>query len=262
MKQKNMNGGFEIHIRNTSDSNPRNRKKYVTYILALMGILLCMLYGDYPPPTMSMAETHQTSLPIVSQQPEVSDKEEIKKGEEEFVSTFAMTYTNKGRIIGDKDFDIAKKKKDKSSGIKTQKSTPIKYRYKCSDTEYKVLLNIVEAEVTGDNPKGVGYEKAVECKLHVAQVILNRLEDDEFPNNIVDIVFAKKQFSPTEDGRYGTLEISDATIEAVEKALNAKTPDTTGGALYFAVPELTWNGLQYIKTDAVGHRLYRDISKD
>ena len=217
-----------------------------------------MLYGNYPPPVQSQASVLKTSELSLDSKEVVSDnsEEENRKGEE-FVSTFSMPAIKEYRIAKDRDFNIAKKKK---SGTKTKKkSVPaIKYRYNCSETEYKVLLNIVEAEVTGNNPKGIGYEKAVECKLHVAQVILNRIDDDEFPDNIVDIVFAKKQFSPTEDGRYGSLKITNATKEAVEKALNASTPDTTGGALYFAVPELSWDGLEYIKTDAVGHRLYRD----
>lgn len=259
MKQKNMN--IEVHIRNTNERTQRNRR-YIAYAVMMMILITCMLYGDYPPPKESQARIIEPTELMASTEkiaPEISEEKE-RKGEG-FVSTFSMTARKECRIVGDKDFDIAKKKK---SGSKTKKkSVPAikKYRYNCSETEYKVLLNIVEAEVTGNNPKGVGYEKAVECKLHVAQVILNRVEDDEFPDNIVDIVFARKQFSPTEDGRYGTLEITDATKEAVSKALNAETPDTTGGALYFAVPELTWYGLEYIKTDAVGHRLYRDITK-
>lgn len=259
MKQKNMN--IRVHIRNTNERTQRN-KRYIAYAITVMILIVSMLYGNYPPPQESKAkvlESYQMMADLDEVKLEIPG-EDRRKGEE-FVSTFSMTARGECRIVGDKDFNIAKKKK---SGSKTKKkSVPAikKYRYKCSETEYKVLLNIVEAEVTGNNPKGVGYKKAVECKLHVAQVILNRLEDDEFPDNIVDIVFAKKQFSPTEDGRYGSLEITDATKEAVSKALNAETPDTTSGALYFAVPELKWNGLEYIKTDAVGHRLYRDTTK-
>lgn len=257
MKQKNMN--VSVHIRNRNERTQRNR--YIAYFATLIILIGCMLYGNYPPPVESQAMVLKPVRTSINDENEPDNSKEEKRKGEKFVSTFSMTATGECSIVGDKDFDIAKKKK---SGSKTKKkSVPAikKYRYNCSETEYKVLLNIVEAEVTGNNPKGVGYEKAVECKLHVAQVILNRVEDDEFPDNIVDIVFAKKQFSPTEDGRYGTLEITDATREAVNKALNAETPDTTGGALYFAVPELTWYGLEYIKTDAVGHRLYRDITK-
>ena len=227
-------------------------------MIIIVGV--CMLYGDYPPSRDTRAITKLDYSYPKLEEAKLEHDEDSRKGEE-FVSTFAMSQRKECRIVGDKDFDIAKKKKS-GSKIK-KKSVPVpKYRYNCSNTEYKVLLNIVEAELTGNNPKGLGYEDAVQCKLHVAQVILNRVEDDEFPDNIVDIVFAKKQFSPIDDGRYGSLEITDATRDAVDKALNASTPDTTGGALYFAVPELTWDGLEYIKTDAVGHRLYRDITKD
>ena len=99
-------------------------------------------------------------------------------------------------------------------------------RIKLSETDKNVLLRIVEAEATGEDIKG---------KMLVANVILNRVENDEFPDNVEGVVFQKKgskyQFSPIRDGRYNKVTITDETREAVERVLNGE--DESQGALYF-----------------------------
>ena len=99
-------------------------------------------------------------------------------------------------------------------------------RIKLSETDKNALLRIVEAEATGEDIKG---------KMLVANVILNRVNDDEFPDSVEGVVFQKKgksyQFSPLSDGRYYKVSISDETREAVERVLNGE--DESQGALYF-----------------------------
>ena len=99
-----------------------------------------------------------------------------------------------------------------------------------SYTDYSTLLNIVEAECTGGDEKS---------KLLVANVILNRVKDEHFPDNVYDVVWQKlsgtAQFSPTQDGRMGTLKISDTTISAVNKAVEGE--DISKGALFFMARE-------------------------
>lgn len=91
----------------------------------------------------------------------------------------------------------------------------------------EVLLRIVEAEATGEDVMG---------RMLVANVILNRVVSEEFPNSIPEVVFShrgdKYQFSPVKDGRYWTVRISDKTKEAVERVLAGE--DYSQGALYFA----------------------------
>lgn len=91
----------------------------------------------------------------------------------------------------------------------------------------EVLLRIVEAEATGEDVKG---------RMLVANVILNRVVSEEFPNSIPEVVFShrgdKYQFAPIKDGRYWTVRISDKTREAVERVLAGE--DYSRGALYFA----------------------------
>lgn len=101
-----------------------------------------------------------------------------------------------------------------------------------SNDELDVLLRIVEAEATGEDIYG---------KILVANVVLNRVNDSEFPNTISEVVFQKVgkayQFSPTKDGRYYSVKISESTREAVSRALQGE--DYSNGALYFFARKLT-----------------------
>ena len=104
-----------------------------------------------------------------------------------------------------------------------------KYIIDFSEEDYEVLCRIVEAEAGDQDDKG---------RILVANVILNRVRDAQFPDNITDVVFQKSkktyQFSPTRPGgRYYTVEVSDLTVECVERAL--KGEDYSEGALYFAM---------------------------
>lgn len=97
---------------------------------------------------------------------------------------------------------------------------------KMSDGDYETLLAIVEAESGGEDVKG---------RILVANVILNRVESDLFPGNVTDVVWentgGSPQFSPTVDGRINTVEISDITREAVNRAIDGE--DYSEGALFF-----------------------------
>ena len=61
-----------------------------------------------------------------------------------------------------------------------------------SDQDYEVLKRIVEAEAGGCDMQG---------RILVANVILNRVRDSEFPSTITDVVYQRSQFSPVSDGR-------------------------------------------------------------
>lgn len=101
------------------------------------------------------------------------------------------------------------------------------WAYELSDEDYEVLLRIVEAEAGGED---------IEGKMLVAGVVLNRVEHEDFPDTVKDVVFQQNngvtQFSPVNGGRYYTVTVSEETVEAVERVLNGE--DITQGALYFA----------------------------
>lgn len=95
-----------------------------------------------------------------------------------------------------------------------------------SDKDYENLLAIVEAESGGEDLEG---------RIMVANVILNRVASDEFPDDVTSVVWQRSggspQFSPTADGRIHTVTITDATREAVNRAIDGE--DLSQGALYF-----------------------------
>ena len=102
-----------------------------------------------------------------------------------------------------------------------------KARYTLSEEDYQVLLQIVEAEAGCEDIKG---------KMLVAGVVMNRVENSQFPNTVKEVVYQQQhgvaQFSPVANGRLARVKISDETIEAVERVLYGE--DITEGALYFA----------------------------
>ncbi len=102
-----------------------------------------------------------------------------------------------------------------------------KAKYSISEEDYKVLLQIVEAEAGCEDIKG---------KMLVAGVVMNRVKNSQFPDTVKEVVYQQShgvvQFSPAANGRLGKTKISEETIEAVERVLYGE--DITEGALYFA----------------------------
>ncbi len=92
--------------------------------------------------------------------------------------------------------------------------------------DYENMLRIVEAEAGGEDRTG---------KVLVANVIINRVKDDAFPDSVTEVIFQQTngvcQFSPIRDGRFYSVSVSEETIEAVEAALCGE--DCSKGALYF-----------------------------
>lgn len=103
-------------------------------------------------------------------------------------------------------------------------------KYQLSDKDYDTLLRIVEAEAGGEDQDG---------KLLVANVVLNRVNSELFPNSVWDVVMQREQgiaqFSPTVDGRFQNVRVSEDTVDAVERALYGE--DISRGALYFCARE-------------------------
>ena len=94
------------------------------------------------------------------------------------------------------------------------------------------------------------FEQDFDSKVNVASVILNRIESDEFANEVSEII-VKGQFA------FGRENISENTVLALEYAF--MIGDTTDGALYFhSNPKTeTFNGAEFIFTDDAGHHFYK-----
>lgn len=99
--------------------------------------------------------------------------------------------------------------------------------YDLSDEELEALLKIVEAEAGSEDEDG---------RLLVANVVLNRVASDKFPDTVTGVVFQQSggvaQFSPVASGRYYSVKVSQDTVTAVGRALMGE--DISEGALFFA----------------------------
>ena len=125
-------------------------------------------------------------------------------------------------------------------------------KYQLSDKDYDALLRIVEAEAGGEDQDG---------KLLVANVVLNRVNHEMFPDTVCDVVMQREkgiaQFSPTVDGRYQNVRVSEDTVAAVERALYGE--NISQGALYFCAREkadsdrLKWFDRKLTRLFSYGH---------
>lgn len=95
-----------------------------------------------------------------------------------------------------------------------------------------------------------------ESKVHVADVVWNRLEDQMWPDSITQIITSPNQFA------YGATTISESTKLAVEYSY--LFPDETHGALGFhsGAKSETFGRYKYLFTDKVGHHFYGNVYEE
>jgi hypothetical protein len=123
----------------------------------------------------------------------------------------------------------------------TWDSQPLHITDVYTEDELNYLYRCVETEV---------YQQSFSAKVNIANVILNRINDEKFGNTPKEVVTSPKQFA------YGRTDISQSTIEACAFAFEME--DTTQGALYFHSNKYSprFNGADYIFTDSAGHHFY------
>lgn len=124
----------------------------------------------------------------------------------------------------DKSKDKSKESSDKVD--KKEDKQEVKAVMSLSAEDISLLEKIVQAEAGGEDMKG---------KILIANVVFNRIKDDEFPNTIKKVVYqkvgGKYQFSPVANKNFSKTKVSKDTEEAVERALEGE--DYSEGALYF-----------------------------
>lgn len=96
-----------------------------------------------------------------------------------------------------------------------------------SGEEKDLLARLVHAEAKGEPYEG---------KVAVAHVVLNRVDDERFPDTIKSVIFEKRQFQPVDNGSIN--EPADKEAErAVDEALALE--DESGESVFFFNPDLT-----------------------
>lgn len=123
------------------------------------------------------------------------------------------------------DFDISASMESRVNEF-DEKSVALATPTIMSDADYDTLLRIVEAEAGTEDVKG---------RVLIANVIMNRIKNEEFPDTVTEVVWdysnGVPQFSPTYDGTISEVTVSDKTKEAVKLALEGI--DYSQGALFF-----------------------------
>lgn len=111
-----------------------------------------------------------------------------------------------------------------------------------TENEITMMLKCIETEA---------HEASFDCKVNVANVILNRIESDQFPTDPVELITQKNQFA------YGRDNISDSTVYALLYAYMIE--DTTNGCIAFRsdYSPNEWNGWTKQFTDESGHTFYK-----
>lgn len=103
------------------------------------------------------------------------------------------------------------------------------------EEDLDLLKRIVEAEAGNQDIDG---------RLLVANVVLNRVASEKFPDSVKDVVLQETggsyQFSPVANGRIWRVRVSEQTDEAVERALGGE--DISDGALYFVARQYADGG--------------------
>ncbi len=97
-------------------------------------------------------------------------------------------------------------------------------RYEPDSREMELLARAVYSEARGEPMQG---------QVAVAAVILNRLEDGQFPDSISGVIFQPRAFTAVADGQFWYTP-NQRSYEAVEEALKGEDP--SDGALYYYNP--------------------------
>ncbi|WP_349948000.1 cell wall hydrolase [Lacrimispora sp. BS-2] len=113
------------------------------------------------------------------------------------------------------------RKAAEAAAIKAEKERAL-HAASVSTDDYQVLLRIVQAEAGVCDDKG---------KILVANVILNRVKNGEFPDTVKGVVYEPSQFSPVSNGSINSVKVTDDTKQCVDRALGGE--DYSNGALYF-----------------------------
>lgn len=106
-----------------------------------------------------------------------------------------------------------------------------------SDTELKI--NFQNYEMTKEELAEEAYYDSLELlalcieaeagnqgligKKYVCDVVLNRVDDEDYPDNITDVILQKNQFSVVLDGRIWEVEPTEETFQAVREELESRT---------------------------------------
>lgn len=144
----------------------------------------------------------------------------------------------------------AEDQEKKTAGEEEKRTEEPEYQRKVSKRDRYMLAKIAQAECETD---------PLRAKMLVVCVVLNRVDDEEFPSQIDEVIFQSGQFSPVSNGRWEIAEPDKSCYYAVDAVL--KGWDESEGATYFrqTSEEETWHdrALEYV-TESGTTTFYRE----
>lgn len=102
-----------------------------------------------------------------------------------------------------------------------KETTTAECKINTTDYEDDLLLRLGMCEAGGES---------TECIAHVMQVVLNRVESDNFPNSVESVIYQNGQFSPVSTGWFDNISPSYKCYDALEMVKNGEIGNN---ALFF-----------------------------
>lgn len=115
-------------------------------------------------------------------------------------------------IIGEDNVEVEPTPESVELFIHTQNVDKC-FRY-LTPEEYTVLAHCVEAEAGNQDVYG---------RQLVVDVVFNRVDSDEFPDNVIDVIYQEHQFAVVTDGRIDKVTPSEDTYKAIDLECDFQT---------------------------------------
>lgn len=191
-----------------------NRKKRANYKYIFLFLILWFLW-------FQNVSASQMLFPFVADDWISFDKHNFLEQQFKYQS-------NKEEIINGKTGRKQRNKRKNKKSVEEAMAVPVKYDNVISAGDRQILYKVVSMECD------TGYEGS----LAVISCMLNRLESDKYPDDLMDVVREKEQFSAYYDKKsesypYIDREPSEECIQAVDDALSGKKRNLPSYILYF-----------------------------
>ncbi|WP_410768699.1 spore cortex-lytic enzyme [Fontibacillus sp. BL9] len=133
-----------------------------------------------------------------------------------------------------------------TDGISGSQTWQALKKYSLNQSEMDILARVIYSEARGESYKG---------QVAVGAVVMNRIQSDQFPDNINDVVFQPGAFTAVDDGQYWLTPDSTAYKAALDAV---RGWDPTYGSLYYFNPDTAtsswiWSRPQKIK---IGNHIF------
>lgn len=213
--------------------------KKATSVISLIIFSVAMLCigVHFEPKDVITIETHP--IPAIQQSP-IRLTPELREKQENRAKTYfkKMEYLDKIKTDSVEWLEVYEAVNKEYDDITDELST-LENTY--TDEEIQYLYRCVETETCGSD---------IASRSHVAKVIMNRVNDERFPNTITDVVTQPNQFC------YSKTNISEETKAACKFAV--AFPNDADDCLWFhsGKQTTTFSGGKFVFQDSCGHNFY------